>query len=107
MSDTVVVSDQALLQAYIHIEYRVVNLEMTLRARFTHSLLDYLMKALKVHDWACLTPVNPHSKVLSKEDNEQRLADFWHKLADYILNEREGGGMGSDWPPEKSYLIPD
>lgn len=40
VSDAVVVSDEALLHAYIHTEYRVFNPEMTLRAGFTHSRLD-------------------------------------------------------------------
>ena len=97
--------NKELIKAYYETDFNVFNPAITIKIGVNNDLLNNLLFKHGVDEWAYITPFNPYSKVLSKEQNEQRYKDLKNKIVNYKYFEGEGVGTGLSWKPEKSFLI--
>lgn len=96
--------DPELLEAFEKARYRVIDPGIDIKIGENNPDLDELLSASKA-TWAFITPFNPHSKVLSDEENEVRLKYLKKMVARYFTYDGTGGGLSDKWPLEKSLLI--
>jgi len=68
-------------------------------------VLDKILVRHLAGEWAFLTPCNPGSKVLSKEDNDKRIKAFSREITRFTHWEAFGVDPERKWPAEFSFLM--
>ena len=97
-----------LARAYRETRYRVPALELTLRVGAPSPQLDAVLREDGVTEWAFLSAWHPRSVPTDAKTNwrqHQRLKRAVEAMGLYWL-EGIGEGMGGDWPPEPSLMVP-
>ncbi len=97
--------EKQLLEAYLNTDYKVFNPSLTIKIGEHNVELDKLLISNNVTEWAYITPLNPFSKILSKEENDLRFEELKNKITTNIFFEGEGVGTDPSWKPERSLLI--
>lgn len=99
---------EALLQAYRETEYRVFNdSHIVLLIDQFNKASDALLVDRDVTTAAFITAWNPHSKPVSKSENDIAQARLQSEVMSLELDYLPGEGVGRDgiWPPEPSLLV--
>ena len=101
--------DQRLLEAYEQAIYRLPFAQIDIKVNEPNAKLDTFLMDNNAYSWAFISAYNPASKVLSKEENEQRHQQLLNQLAAHSMRYTEAVGMSQrgDWPEERSVLVLD
>ena len=93
--------------AYNSTTYRVNDLNLNIKVNQESEELRQLLIDNNAEQWAFITACNPHSQVLSDEENNQRQNELKELLIANKYQIYEGLGVGEDesWEAEESFLI--
>ncbi len=97
--------DERLRNAYTKTEYRFQD--YPLRIGHLHPEFDAWLEAHQYHNYAFVTPYNPHSKPLPEPENKARLHQLHHLLLLGNLTFAPAVGHDPDavWPDEIGVFI--
>lgn len=100
---------QAWLPAYQATSYIVLAPPYSFHLRIgkTNDSFRIWLKAHQIQSWCFITAYNPHSKPLSKAENESRNTLLNNQLLQmgYVFYPAEGRPDSSDWETEYSYFV--
>lgn len=108
--DSQPVADEALLAAYRQTTYWVIGREVChgLRIGAHHPGIDTLLDEFAAGCWAYLTAWNPHSRLLSADENAARQRRLCERLSASGHCFLSGRSIADDrgWPSEESVWVP-
>lgn len=96
------------IQAYLQAEYRIhAEPPFSLRVGRQSTVLQALFETTGTASAAFITPYNPLGHLLSKHENQLRLAELQGSLEAQgkVFMSAEGLDPHGEWPPEKGVLI--
>jgi Protein of unknown function (DUF3293). len=101
--------DQALLQAYLSTNYRLLNTAIVIKIGSLNPDLDSFLIDNNAYSWVFISAENPRSNRLKPKENQRRHRELLEMAQNrsYDYWDGIGEGIDSDWPPEKSLLILD
>ncbi len=101
--------DQSTLQAYLNTTYTIENPEIDIKIGEINQALNVFLFDNSSFTWAFISACNPHSSLVSDEENVRRHNDLAENVKSRKLRFREGKGIPADesWKSEKSLFILD
>lgn len=93
------------IQAFLDTNFVVFNTDISIRINQHCNALDKLLEEYQQTKWAFITAWNPYCKILSDNENAERMKQLKSKVNNYITFEGEGIGNDKNWTPERSLLI--
>ncbi len=101
--------DQALLQAYRHSNYRLLNTAISIKIGHLSPQLDDFLIDNNAYSWVFISAENPQSIRLTKEENQRRYQQLLEiaEKRNYRYWEGLGEAINGDWPAEQSLLLLD
>ncbi|MEM9822514.1 MAG: DUF3293 domain-containing protein [Bacteroidota bacterium] len=101
--------DQALLQAYLSTDYRLLNTSIVIKIGTINPDLDSFIIDNNAYSWVFISAENPRSIRLKPEENQQNHLKLLKMAQKRGYEYWEGIGEGKDgkWPAEQSLLILD
>lgn len=96
-----------LIDLYSKAYYCIVELKIYININSNNPELDKYLADNSFNNWAIITAHNPQSKILSKEENQEknRLLLEQIKNYSYLKTESSSKDTKDDWPIEVGYII--
>jgi hypothetical protein len=94
-----------LMQAYLTTNYRVDQLNVSIRIGQIDEPLEGILEEHGCNEWAFITAYNPFSVPLKEDINAMRHLQLLMDVSSFTFFEGEGVGEDPAWKPEKSLLI--
>ena len=109
MDDNSLNIDQHVVQAYLNTIYAVKKPKLSIKIGEINQPLNIFLIDNNSFTWAFVSAFNPHSTILSDEENELRHSDLIQSVINLNFRYCEGEGIPPDdsWKAEKSLLILD
>lgn len=96
-----------LIDLYSKAYYCIVELKIYININSNNPELDKYLADKNFNNWAIITAHNPQSKILSKEENQERNKLLFEEIKNYspLKTESSSKDTKDDWPIEDGYII--